>query len=109
MILPLQGIRVLDLSRLLPGPYCSQMLADFGADVVKVEDVERGDYLRDFPPCSDRWSVLYDSVNRNKRSIMLDLKQDAGKEVFRSLVCQADVVLEGFRPGVMEKLGVGYE
>lgn len=109
MILPLQGIRVLDLSRLLPGPYCSQMLADFGADVVKVEDVDRGDYLREFPPCGDRWSVLYDSVNRNKRSITLDLKQDAGKTAFRSLVRQYDVVLEGFRPGVMDKLGLGYE
>ena len=109
MILPLQGIRVLDLSRLLPGPYCSQMLADFGADVVKVEDTERGDYLRDFPPSGDRWSVLYDSVNRNKRSIRLDLKQAAGKDVFRALVRQYDVLLEGFRPGVMDKLGLGYE
>lgn len=109
MTLPLQGIRVLDLSRLLPGPYCSQLLADFGADVVKVEDVDRGDYLRDFPPCGDRWSVLYDSVNRNKRSITIDLKQDAGKEVLRALVRQYDVLLEGFRPGVMDKLGLGYE
>ena len=109
MTLPLQGVRVLDLSRLLPGPYCSQMLADFGADVVKVEDVDRGDYLRDFPPCGERWSVLYDSVNRNKRSITIDLKQEAGKAVFRDLVRQYDVMLEGFRPGVMDKLGLGYE
>ena len=109
MTLPLQGVRVLDLSRLLPGPYCSQMLADFGADVVKLEDVERGDYLRDFPPCGERWSVLYDSVNRNKRSITIDLKQEAGKAVFRDLVRQYDVLIEGFRPGVMDKLGLGYE
>ena len=109
MTLPLQGVRVLDLSRLLPGPYCSQLLADFGADVVKVEDVDRGDYLRDFPPCGERWSVLYDSVNRNKCSITIDLKQEAGKEVLRALVRQYDVLLEGFRPGVMDKLGLGYE
>ena len=109
MTLPLQGVRVLDLSRLLPGPYCSQMLADFGADVVKLEDVERGDYLRDFPPCGERWSVLYDSVNRNKRSITIDLKQEAGKAVFRDLVRHYDVLIEGFRPGVMDKLGLGYE
>ena len=109
MTLPLQGVRVLDLSRLLPGPYCSQMLADFGADVVKLEDMERGDYLRDFPPCGERWSVLYDSVNRNKRSITIDLKQEAGKAVFRDLVRQYDVLIEGFRPGVMDKLGLGYE
>ena len=96
MTLPLQGVRVLDLSRLLPGPYCSQMLADFGADVVKLEDVERGDYLRDFPPCGERWSVLYDSVNRNKRSITIDLKQEAGKAVFRDLVRHYDVLIEGF-------------
>ena len=109
MTLPLQGVRVLDLSRLLPGPYCSQMLADFGADVVKLEDMERGDYLRDFPPCGERWSVLYDSVNRNKRSITIDLKQEAGKAVFRDLVRHYDVLIEGFRPGVMDKLGLGYE
>ena len=109
MVLPLQGIKVLDLSRLLPGPYCSQMLADFGAEVIKVEDTGKGDYLRDFPPLVGQCSALYYSVNRNKKSIRLDLKQEEGKEVFRRLVAQSDVVLEGFRPGVMEKLQLGYE
>ena len=109
MVLPLQGIRVLDLSRLLPGPYCSQMLADFGADVIKVEDTDRGDYLRDFPPCVGKRGALFESVNRNKKSIRLDLKQDAGKMAFRLLAKKSDVILEGFRPGVMDKLGLGYE
>ena len=109
MVLPLQGIRVLDLSRLLPGPYCSQMLADFGAEVIKVEDTGKGDYLRDFPPQVGQCSALYYSVNRNKKSIKLDLKQEEGKAAFRRLVAKADVVLEGFRPGVMDKLNLGYE
>lgn len=109
MTLPLQGIQVLDLSRLLPGPYCSQMLADFGAEVIKVEDTGKGDYLRDFPPQVGQCSALYYSVNRNKKSIKLDLKQAEGKEVFRKLVARTDVVLEGFRPGVMDKLKLGYE
>ena len=109
MTLPLQGITVLDLSRLLPGPFCSQMLADFGAEVIKVEDTGRGDYLRDFPPKLGKHSSLYYSVNRNKKSIKLDLKQPEGKEAFRRLVATSDVVLEGFRPGVMDKLGLGYE
>ena len=99
MILPLQGIRVLDLSRLLPGPYCSQMLADFGADVVKVEDTERGDYLRDFPPSGDRWSVLYDSVNRNKRSIRLDLNRLQGRMSFVRLSGNMTCYWKGFAPG----------
>ena len=109
MTVPLQGITVLDLSRLLPGPFCSQMLADFGAEVIKVEDTGRGDYLRDFPPKLGRHSSLYYSVNRNKKSIKLDLKQQEGKDAFRRLVAKSDVVLEGFRPGVMDKLGLGYE
>lgn len=108
MVLPLQGITILDLSRLLPGPYCSQMLADFGAEVIKVEDTGRGDYLRGFPPQLGQHSALYYSVNRNKKSIKLDLKQEEGKDVFRKLVAQSDVVLEGFRPGVMDKLNLGY-
>jgi alpha-methylacyl-CoA racemase len=112
--LPLQGIRVLDLSRLLPGGFCSLLLADFGADVLKVEDTGMGDYIRWSPPYYEgahdsAKSALFLSLNRNKRSIRLDLKSDGGREALLALVRQSDVVLESFRPGVLERLGVGYE
>jgi alpha-methylacyl-CoA racemase len=111
---PLEGIRVLDLSRLLPGGFCSLLLADFGADVVKVEDTGAGDYLRAWPPYYEgveesAKSALFLSLNRGKRSIRLDLKTDAGREAFLRAVREADVVLESFRPGVLDRLGVGYE
>ncbi len=114
MSLPLQGIRVLDLSRLLPGGFCSLLLADFGADVLKVEDTGMGDYIRWSPPYYEgahdsAKSALFLSLNRNKRSIRLDLKSDGGREALLALVRDADVVLESFRPGVLERLGVGYE
>src|SRR5277367_5500556 len=114
MTLPLDGIRVLDLSRLLPGGFCSLLLADFGADVVKVEDTGMGDYIRWSPPYYEgahdsAKSALFLSLNRNKRSIRLDLKSDDGREALLELVRDADVVLESFRPGVLERLGVGYE
>src|SRR5271165_6410615 len=114
MSLPLEGIRVLDLSRLLPGGFCSLLLADFGADVVKVEDTGVGDYIRWSPPHYDgahesARSALFLSLNRNKRSIRLDLKQEAGREALLRLVRSFDVVLESFRPGVLDRLGVGYE
>jgi alpha-methylacyl-CoA racemase len=114
MGLPLEGIRVLDLSRLLPGGFCSLLLADFGAEVLKVEDTGQGDYIRWAPPYyegaeqSSR-SALFLSLNRNKRSIRIDLKQEAGREVLLALVRDYDVVLESFRPGVLDRLGVGYE
>jgi alpha-methylacyl-CoA racemase len=112
--LPLEGIRVLDLSRLLPGGFCSLLLADFGADVVKVEDTGMGDYIRWSPPHYDgahesARSALFLALNRNKRSIRLDLKHERGREVLLRLVREADVVLESFRPGVLDRLGVGYE
>jgi alpha-methylacyl-CoA racemase len=112
--LPLQGIRVLDLSRLLPGGFCSLLLADFGAEVVKVEDTGMGDYIRWSPPYYEgahetARSALFLSLNRNKRSIRLDLKHERGREVLLALVRDADVVLESFRPGVLDRLGVGYE
>jgi crotonobetainyl-CoA:carnitine CoA-transferase CaiB-like acyl-CoA transferase len=112
--LPLQGIRVLDLSRLLPGGFCSLLLADFGADVLKVEDTGMGDYIRWSPPYYEgahdsASSALFLSLNRNKRSIRLDLKSDGGREALLALVRESDVVLESFRPGVLERLGVGYE
>jgi alpha-methylacyl-CoA racemase len=114
MGLPLEGVRVLDLSRLLPGGFCSLLLADFGADVLKVEDTGMGDYIRWSPPYYDGThesarSALFLSLNRNKRSIRLDLKHERGREVLLRLVCEHDVVLESFRPGVLDRLGVGYE
>jgi crotonobetainyl-CoA:carnitine CoA-transferase CaiB-like acyl-CoA transferase len=112
--LPLDGVRVLDLSRLLPGGFCSLLLADFGADVVKVEDTGMGDYIRWSPPLYDgphesARSALFLALNRNKRSIRLDLKSEGGREALLRLVEHYDVVLESFRPGVLDRLGVGYE
>ncbi len=105
----LKDVRVLDLSRLLPGPYASMLLADLGAEVIKVEEPSTGDYMRHFMPQVDGLSVFFLAVNRNKKSITLNLKKKRGKELFKALVRQADVILEGFRPGVMESLGLGYE
>ncbi|WP_226040159.1 CaiB/BaiF CoA-transferase family protein [Natrinema sp. DC36] len=106
----LDSVRVLDLSRLLPGPYATQLLADAGADVIKVEDTDAGDYARYTPPTTDRGvGALFDGVNRGKRSIAVDLKSDAGRTAFYRLVEDADVVFEQFRPGVAERLGVDYE
>jgi alpha-methylacyl-CoA racemase len=115
--LPLSDVRVLDLSRLLPGGFCSQLLADLGADVVKVEDTGMGDYVRWAPPYygeDERQSLgtrsaLFLSLNRNKRSIRLDLKSDGGREALLRLVRDFDVLLESYRPGVLDRLGVGYE
>ena len=114
MSLPLEGIRVLDLSRLLPGGFCSLLLADFGAEVLKVEDTGMGDYVRLSPPYYEgahesARSALFLALNRNKRSIRLDLKRERGREALLALVREHDVVLESFRPGVLERLGVGYE
>ena len=106
---PLDGIRVLDLSRLLPGPYASHILASFGADVIKVERPGEGDYMREYLPQTQGFNATFLTINRGKRSISLDLSKPAGKDVFRSLVERSDVVLDGFRPGVMDKLELGYE
>src|SRR6266700_1857120 len=107
---PLSGIRVLDLSRLLPGAYAMQMLADFGADVIKVEEPGSGDYGRFMPPQGAGGMRLYFiAINRNKRSMTLNLKSAEGRAIFQRMARQADVVLESFRPGVMERLGLGYE
>jgi len=105
---------VLDLSRLLPGGFCSLLLADYGADVLKVEDTGLGDYIRWAPPYVDgaepsARSALFLALNRNKRSIRIDLKQEAGRAVLLDLVREHDVVLESFRPGVLDRLGVGYD
>jgi alpha-methylacyl-CoA racemase len=110
----LADIKVLDLSRLLPGGFCSLLLADFGAEVLKVEDTGMGDYVRWSPPYHDGAeesanSALFLSLNRGKRSIRLNLKEEAGREVLLKLARRYDVLLESFRPGVMDRLGVGPE
>ncbi|MGH2761724.1 MAG: CaiB/BaiF CoA transferase family protein [Thermoleophilaceae bacterium] len=110
----LSEIKVLDLSRLLPGGFCSLLLADFGAEVLKVEDTGMGDYVRWSPPYHEgadesAKSALFLALNRGKRSIRLNLKEAGGREVLLRLVREHDVLLESFRPGVMDRLGVGYE
>lgn len=105
---PLQSIRVLDLSRLLPGPFCTMLLADFGAEVIKIEAPELGDYARHYDPKIDENSVMFHSLNRNKKSVTLDLKTDEGKDQFLQMVGKADVVVESFRPGVMKRLGLDF-
>jgi alpha-methylacyl-CoA racemase len=107
--LPLAGVRVLDLTRLLPGPFATLVLADLGADVVKVEDPAGGDWLRSLPPVQGEQSSAYHALNRNKRSVALDLRRPAGAAALRRLARRADAVLESFRPGVMDRLGVGFE
>ena len=104
----LQGIRVLDLSRLLPGPFLTMILADLGADVVKIEDPRLGDYMRQIPPAKGGISGRFLAVNRGKRSAVLDLKLPAGRDALLRMAAKADVVIESFRPGVMDRLGVGY-
>jgi len=110
----LSDVRVLDLSRLLPGGFCSLLLADLGADVLKVEDTGAGDYVRWSPPFyagaeESAGSALFLALNRNKRSMRINLKTEPGREVLLRLVREYDVVLESFRPGVLDRLGVGYE
>ena len=112
--LPLEGVRVLDLSRLLPGGFCSLLLADFGAEVIKVEDTGAGDYVRWAPPMHEgadptAASALFLALNRNKTSIRVNLKTPEGREVLEQLARGADVLLESFRPGVLDRLGVGHE
>jgi crotonobetainyl-CoA:carnitine CoA-transferase CaiB-like acyl-CoA transferase len=107
--LPLAGVQVLDLSRLLPGPYATLVLADLGADVVKVEDPAGGDYARWMPPLAGRQSGFFHALNRNKRSLALDLRRPEGAAALRRLARRADVLVESFRPGVMDRLGIGYE
>ena len=107
--MPLSGIRVLDLTRLLPGPFCTMLLADMGADVIKIEDPDQGDYMRWSPPLLDGQSVLFNAINRNKRSVSLNLKSEAGRDLLLRLIEGADVLVEGNRPGVMKRLGLGWD
>ena len=106
---PLAGIRVLDFSRILSGPYASMVLADLGADVVKVEPIGSGDETRNFPPFKGDLSHYYIALNRNKQSLTLDLKSPEGIEIAKGLARDSDIVLENFRPGVMDRLGLGYD
>ncbi|HAT35129.1 MAG TPA: CoA transferase [Rhodospirillaceae bacterium] len=106
---PLSGIRVLDLSRVLTGPFCTMILADLGAEVVKLEEPGSGDQTRTVPPFVEGESHYYMAINRNKRSIVVDLKSDEGREIARGLARQSDVLIENFRPGVMARLGLDYE
>jgi crotonobetainyl-CoA:carnitine CoA-transferase CaiB-like acyl-CoA transferase len=104
----LKELKMLDLSRLLPGPYCSLLLADLGMEVLKIEDPEQGDYTRMIGPIRKKDSAIFLALNRNKKSIKLNLKVREGKEIFYKLIQFYDIVLESFRPGVMDRLGIGY-
>jgi alpha-methylacyl-CoA racemase len=106
--LPLAGVRVLDLSRLIPGPFCTLILSDLGASIDKLEDPHVGDYLRVFPPHKNGLSGRFNALNRDKRSICLDLKKPEGVQALLKLAAHYDVVVETFRPGVLDRLGVGY-
>jgi crotonobetainyl-CoA:carnitine CoA-transferase CaiB-like acyl-CoA transferase len=105
---PLKGIRVLDLTRVLAGPYCAMLLGDMGAEVIKIEEPGKGDDTRGWPPFSGGQSTYFMSVNRNKQSVTLNLKASEGRELLKKLVKKSDVLLENFRTGTMEKLGLGY-
>jgi len=105
----LEGTRVLDFTRLLPGPYSTMLLGDFGAEVIKVEEPGRGDYYRWLEPMMGEFGASFQLLNRNKKSITLDLKNPRAREVLERLVKTASVLVEGFRPGVAQRLGIGYE
>ena len=106
---PLSNLKILDLTRVLAGPYCTMILGDLGADVIKVEMPEKGDDARHFGPYQNGESAYFMSLNRNKRSITLNLKHEKGKAILKRLVKEVDVIIENFRPGTMEKLGLGYD
>ncbi len=106
---PLDGIKVLDLTRLLPGPLATMIMGDLGADVIKIEDPQIGDMTRWFPPFRGDEGTLFSLLNRNKRSLTLDLKSSKGKDVFIRLVEKTDVIIESFRPGTVKRLGIDYE
>ena len=105
----LEGVKVLDLTRVLAGPYCGMMLADMGAEVIKIEVPGKGDDARGNFPIINGESAYYMNLNRNKKGMTLNLKSEKGKDILRKLVSQSDILIENYRPGVMEKLGLGYE
>lgn len=106
---PLKGVCILDLTRLYPGPLGTMMLADMGAEVIKIEDLSAPDYMRYYPPYLENQSAGFLAVNRSKRSFALNLKTDAGRDIFFKLMARADIIIEPFRPGVMDKMGLGYK
>lgn len=106
---PLTGVRILDLSRVLAGPFCSLILADLGAEVIKIEEIGVGDQTRTIPPFVNGESHYFLAINRNKRSVALDARTPEGRELLLKLATRCDVVLENFRPGVMDRLGLSYE
>ncbi len=105
---PLEGVRVLDLSRLLPGPFCTLILADLGAEVIKIEDLEGGDYIRTMAPFIDGQSAYFLALNPGKKSLSLNLKAAAGRDIFLKLAATAGVIVESFRPGTVDRLGIGW-
>lgn len=108
MTLPLDGVKVLDFTAVMAGPYCTLMLADMGAEVTKVETFPEGDASRRFDPKVNDESYCFAVLNRNKKSLALDMKQPAGRQIFMKLAAQADIMVENYRPGVMKKLGIDY-
>jgi crotonobetainyl-CoA:carnitine CoA-transferase CaiB-like acyl-CoA transferase len=109
MALPLEGVRVIDLTNVMAGPYCGMVLGDLGADVIKIENFPDGDASRRFDPKVNGESYCFAVLNRNKRSMALDMKDPRGKAVFMKLIAGADIVMENFRPGVVRRLGIDYE
>src|SRR5436190_21263773 len=105
---PLDGVRVLELANFMAGPYCAMVLADLGADVIKIEHPKGGDFSRATGPFLEGESAGFMALNRNKRSLALDLKHERGRAIFLDLARTADVLIENFRPGTMDGLGVGY-
>jgi formyl-CoA transferase len=105
--LPLAGLTVLDFTRVLAGPFCTMLLGDMGAEVIKIEDPRHGDETREWAPFVGGWSTYYLGTNRNKKSVALDLKSPEGRETVEALVRRADVLVENFRPGTLERLGLG--
>ena len=109
MSLPLEGIRVLDLSSLLPGSLCTQILADLGADVLKIENPQAGDGFRETPPLVKTMGSYFHMINRNKKAMTLNLRDPAGRDIFLKMVPQADILLHSFRPGIMQRMDLAYE
>ncbi len=105
----LAGLRVLDLTRYIPGPYCTMLLGDLGADVIKVEEPPVGDATRAVPPAVGEDSAVHAALNRNKRSVVVDIRREAGSAVVRRLAAKADVLVEAFRPGALARRGLGAE
>ena len=109
MSLPLEGMKVLDLSSLLPGSLCTQMLADLGADVLKIENPNGGDNFRRTPPIINTTGSFFHIINRNKKGMTLNLKEEKGREIFLAMIPHADVFLETCMPGAMKDMGLGYD